>query len=324
MLGLVVILFVVCFGSIVIVFGFSSKYFRAKQKEQISNMLRKAEETPTRQAGKSADLLRPVEEGAALARFLNHFSFIEKLDDVIEQSGQNTSSTKLLLTSLAFGGIGFIIGQRFSFIVTREITAASFGLLASILPFYNLLRVRKKRFAQFEEQLPEALDFISRSMRAGHGFTIALEMLAAESPDPLGGAFRRIANDIQLGGSLPVCMARLNRLFPLVDVRFFASSVLLQQETGGNLGEILSKLSSIIRERFRLKGQVQAASAHGRITGLVLVLMPVGVAGFMLLTSPDYLSGMAKDKLGRIMIYGAAIGQIVGYFVIQKIIKIKV
>jgi tight adherence protein B len=187
-----------------------------------------------------------------------------------------------------------------------------------------MLRLRKKRFDQFEQQLPEALDFISRSMRAGHGFTIALEMLAADSPDPLGSAFRKIANDMQLGGSLQACLSKLLILFPLVDVRFFVSSVLLQQETGGNLGEILSKLATIIRERFRLKGQVKAASAHGRITGLVLVLMPVAVACFMMVTSPDYLTDMAADKTGRIMIYGAVIGQIIGYFVIKKIINIKV
>lgn len=324
MIWLVLVLFVVCFGSIVVVFGFSSRYFRAKQKEQITNMLRKAEETPTRQTKRSADLLKPLDYGEGLAKFLHNFSFIEKLDELIEQSGQSSSSTKLIITCLIAGAIGFVIGQRFSFIVTREITAASIGLLVSTLPFYNVSRLRKKRFAEFELQLPEALDFISRSMRAGHGFTIALEMLAADSPDPLGGAFRKIANDIQLGGSLQVCLTRLIRLFPLVDVRFFASSVVLQQETGGNLGEILAKLSTIIRERFRLKGQVKAASAHGRITGLVLVLMPVAVAVFMMLTSPDYLVGMAKDKIGRMMIYGAVIGQIVGYFVIQKIINIKV
>jgi len=113
-------------------------------------------------------------------------------------------------------------------------------------------------------------------------------------------------------------------MFPLVDVRFFTSSVLLQQETGGNLGEILSKLSTIIRERFRLKGQVKAASAHGRITGLVLVLMPVAVACFMMVSSPDYLIEMSNDKTGRIMIYGAVIGQVIGYFVIKKITNIKI
>jgi tight adherence protein B len=187
-----------------------------------------------------------------------------------------------------------------------------------------VLRKRAKNIADFEKQLPEALDFLSRSMRAGHGFSIALEMLAADSPDPLGSIFRRVSNDLQLGSSLEAALKKVLLLVPLVDVRFFVSSVLLQQETGGNLGEILSKLATIIRERFRLKGQVKAVSAHGRITGMVLVLMPVVVTLIMMATSPQYLIDLAADKLGRMMIYGAICGQIVAYFVIKKIINIKV
>jgi tight adherence protein B len=324
MIGLVFVLFIVCFATIVLVVGFASKYFKAKQKEQIRSMLRKAEEAPALRSTQSADLLRPLESGEALTKFLSNFAFIEKLDLMMGQAGQDSGSTKLLFICLVAGIAGFVLGQRFSFLLTREITAGCIGALASTLPIFNIARLRKKRFAQFEQQLPEALDFISRSMRAGHGFTIALEMLAADSPEPLGGAFRKISNDMQLGGSLQTCLSRLLDLFPLVDVRFFVSSVLLQQETGGNLGEILSKLATIIRERFRLKGQVKAASAHGRITGLVLVLMPVAVTFFMMATSPDYLTEMANDKTGRIMIYGAVIGQIIGWFVIKKITNIKV
>jgi tight adherence protein B len=324
MLGLIVLLFIVCFATILLVVGFASKYFQAKQKEQIRSMLRTAEEAPVNRGARSANLLNPVGDGRGLAKFLSNFSLTGKLDLAIEQSGQDSNATKLLMTSLIAGAVGFGVGQRFSFVLSREITASCLGLLAAIIPFLNMQRLRKKRFAMFEQQLPEALDFISRSMRAGHGFTIALELLAADSPDPLGSAFRKISHDMQLGGSLQACFAKLLELYPLVDVRFFASSVLLQQETGGNLGEILSKLATIIRERFRLKGQVKAASAHGRITGLVLVLMPVGVAAFMMLTSPDYLIEMANDKTGRMMIYGAVIGQVIGYFVIKKIVNIKV
>lgn len=324
MISLVVILFIVCFTSIVVVTYFASSYFKSKQKEQIRSMLRKAEEVPTARARPAKDLLRPAGAEQGLSKFLSKFAVTEKLDRIIQQSGQKSNSTKLLIASLATGILGLIVGQQFTFLISRELTAGCIGALTSSLPMLNLLRQRKKRFGQFEEQLPEALDFISRSMRAGHGFTIALEMLAADSPEPLGGAFRKIAHDLQLGGSLQNCLHNLLEEFPMVDVRFFASSVLLQQETGGNLGEILSKLAFIIRERFRLKGQVKAASAHGRITGLVLVLMPVGVTLFMMATSPDYLTEMAHDKTGRIMIYGAVIGQIIGYFVIQKIINIKV
>lgn len=176
----------------------------------------------------------------------------------------------------------------------------------------------------FEAQFPEALDFLSRSMRAGHGFSIALEMLSADAPEPLGTAFRQISNDLQLGSSLDVAFSKLVRFVPLLDVRFFVSSVLLQQETGGNLGEILTKLAHVIRERFRIKGQVKAASAHGRITGLVLLLMPIGVAGFMMITTPQYLRELTTDSTGRILLYGAIGGQVVGYFVIRKIINIKV
>jgi tight adherence protein B len=133
-----------------------------------------------------------------------------------------------------------------------------------------------------------------------------------------------VSNDMQLGSSLEVAFGKLLILMPLLDVRFFVSSVMLQQETGGNLGEILSKLAFIIRERFRVKGQVKAASAHGRITGIVLVLMPVAVTGFMMMITPEYLRTLVSDSTGKLLIYGAITGQIVGYFVIRKITNIKI
>jgi tight adherence protein B len=149
-------------------------------------------------------------------------------------------------------------------------------------------------------------------------------MLGTDSPDPLATAFRRVSNDIQLGSSLEVALKKMGALIPIIDVRFFVSAVLLQQETGGNLGEILSKLALIIRERFRLKGQVKAASAHGRITALVLTLMPIGVTGFMMLLNPQYLKGMVATDIGRYLVYGAVVGQVIGYIIIQKIVNIKV
>jgi tight adherence protein B len=148
--------------------------------------------------------------------------------------------------------------------------------------------------------------------------------LSTDSPEPLGSAFRRVSNDLQLGSSLEVALGKLVVLVPLVDVRFFVSSIILQQETGGNLGEILSKLAAIIRDRFRLKGQVKAAAAHGKITGLVLLLMPVAVVGFMMLSSPGYINQLITDPIGRLMLYGAVGGQAVGYLVIKKITNIKV
>lgn len=314
-------IFLAAFASILVVVGVGTSYFKSKQRNQIRSMLRNAEASPTAQ--RASTLLRENDEENSLADLLKRFSFVERLDLMIEQSGQKTNSSKLLLLSVFALVGGFVLGSRVSFL-PAGISGIMGGLLCCSLPFLNLLRRRAKNFDEFEKQLPEALDFLSRSMRAGHGFSIAMELLANDSPDPLGSAFRRVSNDMQLGSALDVALGKLSALVPLLDVRFFVSSVLLQQETGGNLSEVLAKLALIIRERFRLKGQVKAVSAHGRITGLVLVLMPVVVALIMMVTSPQYLIDLAADKVGRLMIYGAAGGQVIGYFVIRKIINIKV
>ena len=320
-MAILIPIFLAAFASILLVVGLSTSYFKSKQRNQIRTMLRNAEASPAEQ--RASTLLRDNEETDGLATLLKRFSFVERLDLVIEQSGQKTTSSKLIIFSLFVFVAGFFLGSRFSFLPSG-LTAIVAGLACGSFPMLNLLHKRSKNFEEFEKQLPEALDFLSRSMKAGHGFSIAMELLANDSPDPLGSAFRRVANDMQLGSALDVALGKLSALVPLLDVRFFVSSVLLQQETGGNLSEVLAKLALIIRERFRLKGQVKAVSAHGRITGLVLVLMPVVVALIMMVTSPQYLADLAADKIGRIMIYGAIGGQVLGYFVIRKIINIKV
>lgn len=320
-MAILIPIFLVAFASILLVVGIATSYFKSKQKQQIRSMLRNAEASPGEL--RSTILLNETQGNSGINDILKRFSFTARLDLMIAQCGEKTTTAKLMLFSFVFAVAGFIVGSRFNLL-----PAGATGLIAAPIcgsfPILNLLRKRKKYLADFEKQLPEALDFLSRSMRAGHGFSIALELLASDSPEPLGPAFRRVANDMQLGSALDVALGKLSALVPLLDVRFFVSSVMLQQETGGNLSEILGKLALIIRERFRLKGQVQAVSAHGRITGLVLVLMPVVVAVIMMITSPQYLIDLAADKLGRMMIYGAAAGQVVGYFVIRKIINIKV
>ena len=317
-----IVLFVAVFGTILLCVAVASSYFKKKQKRQIRSMLRKAEAGPS-EARVTTTLLRPANVEDGLSKLLKKFHFMERLELMIEQSGMQLTASRLLaLCALSFAAT-LLLGLKIRLLST-EWTALLLAIAAAFLPLLVVIRKRSKNIGAFEKQFPEALDFLARSMRAGHGFSIALEMLAADSPDPLATAFRRVSNDLQLGSSLEVALTKLLSLIPLVDVRFFVSSVLLQQEIGGNLGEILSKLASIIRERFRLKGQVKAASAHGRITGLVLVLMPAAVTALMMISSPQYLTDLAADKTGRMMIYGAAIGQVLGYFAIKKITNIKV
>jgi tight adherence protein B len=178
--------------------------------------------------------------------------------------------------------------------------------------------------AMLEEQFPEALDFMARSVRAGHAFLISLSMVGDHVPDPLATELRTLFNEINLGAPLETALANLTNRVPLLDYQFFTSTIMLQRQTGGNLNEILNRLSHVIRERFQLKGAVKAASAHGRLTGMILTLLPV-LTGFALLAvAPGYLQGMAKDPDGKYLIVGAGVGVLLGNFFIRKIIKIKV
>jgi len=183
---------------------------------------------------------------------------------------------------------------------------------------------RSKRLGTMEEQFPEALDFLARSMRAGHAFAISLEMLGEEMADPLGQEFRALFNEQNLGAPIDIALNNFSTRVPLLDVRFFTSSVMLQKQTGGNLSEILSRLAYVIRERFRLKGQVKAASAHGRMTATILTMLPVCTMLALLFVAPGYLQGMAEDSDGKFLIGGAIVAQILGNFFIKKIINIKV
>ena len=314
-------LFVIIFVVVLLCVGFGLSYFRTQQKKHIRMMLRNVQATAAEQ--RSAEFLKPDEEDKFLAKLLNRFQFMDRLDLILEQAGKGGTGIKLVSISCVTGLIGLLLGWKLKLFATSWSTFG-FMLLGGLLPLLLVLRKRAKLISEFEKQFPDALDFLSRSMRAGHGFSVALEMLSTDAPDPLGGAFRRVANDMQLGSSMESALGKLVFLFPLVDVRFFVSSVLLQQETGGNLGEILTSLAQIIRNRFGLRGKIKAVSAHGRITGLVLILIPAGVACFLMIGNPKYLLSLLEDPIGRLMLYGALIGQVIGYFVIQKIVNIKV
>jgi tight adherence protein B len=321
-MGLLLLLFAFTFALVLACVGGGLYFFKAKQKHQIRSMLRSAEASAAEQ--RTSQLLRPADNEGGLALFLSRFKLMGRLDMLLSQAGMDWPPSKLVTLSAGLALLGAVAGLKLHFFLNVELAVLCGVLAGMAAPLLWVLRQRSKAIKAFEEQFPEALDFLSRSMRAGHGFTVALEMLAADAPDPLGAAFRGVSNDLQLGSSLDVALNKIGVLVPTVDVRFFISSVLLQQETGGNLGEILTKLAHIIRERFRLKGQVKAVSAHGRITGLVLLLMPVAVTFFMMFSTPKYLTDFAADPTGRALIYGAISGQIVGYFVIKKIINIRV
>jgi len=299
------------------------QFVDARQKKQMIDRLHVAAGEPVAEL---SNLLREVDvdkPDGLRARF-KAFRVARHAQQQIQQAGLNWSATHMLMAMglLCIPGLG--LGAVIGILGNRLITAIALAVLFGFLPYAYVRKKRKKRLDTLEEQFPEALDFLSRSMRAGHAFTITLQMVGEELADPLGQEFRTLFNEQNLGATLEAALRNFAERVPLLDVRFFTSSVLLQKQTGGNLAEILTRLAYVIRERFRLKGQVRAASAHGRLTATILTLLPIITMLGMLVVAPGYLQSMAADPDGKWLVGGSIAAQFIGYYFIRKIITIKV
>jgi tight adherence protein B len=197
-------------------------------------------------------------------------------------------------------------------------------LLGFFIPYGYASHMRTKRFQKFEEKFPEAIDTLSRAVRAGHAFTTALEMIATELAEPVASEFRQLYEEQKFGLPVRDALVNLTERVPLVDVKFFVTAVMLQRETGGNLAEILDNLSYVIRERFKILRQVRVHTAQGRLTMVLLMALPPTIVVFMLILNPGFIRPLFADPLGHILVVGGVTLQTLGYFVIRKIIRIQV
>jgi tight adherence protein B len=315
-------LFLVLFTWVLLSIALGLKFYEWLRRREMSAMLRTAAEDPM---PGGTPLLRKIDaQRPQLEVWLEHLALLEKTNRLIQQAGVSWTPGGLLLLMAGGAVAAVLLALLLPALFYLPGTSAALALLLAALPYYYLRRKRARRLAAFEEQFPEALDFLARSMRAGHAFTISLRMASEDLPDPLGLEFRTLFNEQNLGAPLDSALYGLADRVPLLDVRFFVSAVILQKQTGGNLGEILTRLGQVIRERFQLKGQVKAASAHGRITALVLAILPAATAVLMIVAAPAYLKSMYDDPDGKKLIAGSIVGQILGQLVIRKIIRIKV
>lgn len=198
------------------------------------------------------------------------------------------------------------------------------GLLVASLPLLVVLHLRKQRLARFGRQLPEALELLSRSLRAGHSLAAGIGLVGQEMSQPLGREFQRVFDEQNLGIALDEALEDLADRVPNMDLRFFATAVILQRTTGGDLAEILDKIGHLIRERLQILGQVNALTGEGRLSGVVLLAMPPALFLFMLRVNPDYVMTLFQDEIGQTMLAVAVVTQFLGAVVIKKIITIKV
>jgi len=311
----------VLFAIIMIAVGLASRFVEVQSKKQVATILNPV--TAEEETVQTSILMDP-EERDPLENLLQRSDIPGRLQVMLQQSGLQWSSSHLMIAMVLGAIVGATLGWRLQPLGFALASSLFFAFMLGGAPFFYVRHKRSKRLAAFEEQLPEALDFLARSMRAGHAFSISLEMLGSESPDPIGQEFRALFAEQNLGAPIDVALENFSKRVPLLDVRLFVSSVLLQRQTGGNLSEVLSRLAYLIRERFRLRGQVKAASAHGRLTSRVLTALPIVMIFALQAVAPGYLGEMAKDPDGKWLIAGALMAQVIGYLIMKRITNIKV
>ncbi len=303
-------------GLVVPVFGESAKT-RKRLKKRIAEIEAAGEEESL------SSLLREkyLRRLSPLERRVESLPAMEAVATRIEQAGHKILAYRLVLLSLALGVTASIVSWSY---FRTPVAAISAALLATYLPFMRINLDRVKRMQAFEEQLPDAIDTMKRALKAGHPLGATLKLVADEMDEPVAGEFELTFGDINYGNDVRRAMLGLLARMPSVTVMALVTSILVQKETGGNLAEILEKISEVIRGRFRFQRKVQTYSAEGRMSAWVLLMVPLVLFVTLWFTTPDYLPVMLEDPRGqRMLMYGGVFG-VVGIFWFRKILRIEV
>lgn len=238
----------------------------------------------------------------------------------LEQADMTMPPGRLLAIVIAVGITGAIVLGAAS---PLKVITIPLGLALGWLPIAFVRHKARRRVGKFEEQFPEAIELIARALRAGHAMTTGLALVAEELPDPVGGEFRLVYDRQNFGMSMPDALRHFADRVPLLDARFFVTAVLTQRESGGNLAEILDNLGDVIRQRFRVRRQIRVVTAHARLTGWVLVMMPVAIALTMVVASPDHILTLVNDPLGVQMGVVALLLWVIGYLIIRRLVNVE-
>ena len=252
---------------------------------------------------------------------LAKISLMHRFDNLVVKARSPLPLGSFLLISCILALSSYLILT----IVTRGyLIPILFALCAATTPFLYLLLKIRQRGAKFEKQLPDALDLMARSLRAGHAFSGGLQMVAQEFDEPIGVEFMQVLKEINFGASVDQALKNMTTRVDVPDLKFFTVSVIIQRESGGNLADILESIAHLIRERFKLLGKIKALSAEGRLSAIILIALPFVVVFVLTITSPQYLKGLTGDATGRVFIVIALCMMGLGVAIIRKIINIKV
>ena len=302
------------------------QWWFSTQSEAARRLSRRIKEVRVGDGGKqnsTNSLLKDnrLSQSASVDIFLRRLPGILRLQTFLQQSGIGWSVAEFL----AFAGLSFTA----AFIVAELLelpllTSLGIAISIALLPVLIVQRQRNQRLKALELQLPEAADLISRSLRAGHALPSTLQMLADEMPNPIAAEFRVVSDEVNFGLSMQEALQRLANRVPLPDLQYLVIAVLIQREAGGNLSELMSKVSLLVRQRIKLMGDVRVMSAEGRLSAWILCLLPVAVSGLFTLTSPDYLKRFLDDPAGPVMLATAGVLMLLGILWMRVIVQIRV
>jgi tight adherence protein B len=263
-----------------------------------------------------------------LHHLLTKFSVVEKVARLMEQAGVPRTPGFYILISITLAVVGLLAGSQFQ--------SAFFPLVPSIfviipwivglgfIPFLYLRYKRTKRIRKFEGRLPEALDLIARSLKAGHAFSSGLRLVSEEMDDPIGLEFGKVLHEINFGVATQDALINLTNRIPIDDLRFFVISVILQRETGGNLAEILENLARLIRERFKLNGHVRVLSSQARLSAYILVAVPFVTAFIVYLINPHFFDAFLENPSGKYVLAVGVVWMTIGILVMKRVVSIRV
>lgn len=264
---------------------------------------------------------RLLSNAPAIEKMLLKVPRIHMLDRMLEQSGIDMNVSVFLGVSLGAGLTGLLIPKYLGAPLLVCLLAA---FLAGAMPTLYVQKRRYKRLKRFEEQLPEALDTMSRALRAGHALPNSIKMISEEMSEPIASEFRIVFEEVNYGFSMQEALLNLATRVPLTDLRYFVIAVLIQRETGGNLAELLDNISALIRSRLKLLGTIRVLSAEGRLSAWILTLLPFAVAAVINLMNPDFMKVLWEDVAGQKMVAFALFMIVSGIFWMRKIIRIHV
>jgi tight adherence protein B len=322
-MALALMVFVVVTGLIVGAYFAITALPGMMAKRELDKRLRDVSFTADGTDTEEASILRKMAEGPmpGVDKYMKESHAGSWLTRLIEQSGVQTTPSAIMLVTLV-SAIAF--GLLTALFVPQPYAGPLAACVGAFLPFGFLMNRRTRRLNRFEEQFPEALDLLSRAVRAGHAFQTAMGMVADELSEPVGPEFKKAFDRQNFGLPLREALDEMAQRIGNLDVRFFVTAVLIQRETGGNLAEILDNLAYVVRERFKIRRQVRVHTAHGRFTAWVLLSLPAALAVALTFINPEHMGLLFSEHMGQMMILGAIVMQTIGYIWIRKVIKIEV